>query len=52
MCNLGFIIPTKKLEDFNIDKIYSMLKEEFSDFNIEKSDSVIGIWTKLGRYIS
>lgn len=43
MGNLGFIIPTKKLEDFNIDKIYSMLKEEFSDFNIEKGDSAIGI---------
>ena len=44
MGNLGFIIPTKKLEDFNIDKIYSMLKEEFSDFNIEKGDSAIGIY--------
>jgi hypothetical protein len=35
MGNLSFIVPTKKLEDFNIDKVYDLLVTNFSDLTID-----------------
>lgn len=35
MGNLSFIVPTKKLEDFNIDKIYQLLTSQFKDLYFE-----------------
>lgn len=36
MGNLTFIVPTKNIEDFTIDKVYSLLKDKFPEFNIVK----------------
>jgi len=36
MGNLTFIVPTKNIEDFTIDKVYSLLKTNFPEFTITK----------------
>lgn len=35
MGNLSFIVPTKNVEDFNIDKVYSLLKVNFIDLHFD-----------------
>lgn len=35
MGNLSFIVPTKNTEDFNIDKIFKLLTEQFKDLYFE-----------------
>lgn len=35
MGNLSFIIPTKNVQDFNIDKVYTLLTEQFKDLYFE-----------------
>jgi hypothetical protein len=35
MGNLSFIVPTKNVEDFNIDKVFELLTEQFKDLYFE-----------------
>ena len=35
MGNLSFIIPTKNIEDFNIDKVFELLTKQFKDLYFE-----------------
>jgi len=44
MGNLGFIVPTQKLEDFNQKKIYSLLKEQFPKLDIESEGDSISVY--------
>ena len=36
MGNLSFVVPTQKLDDYNIDKIFDLLKNNFKEVKIEK----------------
>ena len=49
MGNISFIVPTKKLEDFNIDKVFELLSEEFNDLTIERSDEFKELQVRTSR---
>ena len=38
MGNLSFIVPTKNIEDFNMEKIYQLLLEKFTELDITKDE--------------
>lgn len=53
MGNLSFIVPTKNLEDFNLQKVFELLLEKFKDLNIISSPEheSIQVWTSIKNEI-